>query len=268
MCFRTWVMPGARMTQATTSTTGRRLSWSSTTTKTIPIPHFPSRKQSGMAQSCAQLDQQESENFFGGFKDDKAELIEMAGMEISKKACKGVDEGIKMYDKAPSKLNTTTTLQASRHTRTTSMTKVVQEFNVKRQKSGSSCFHSLDARRNRSRAYLALRLANASGLAKGVHAAASHWHGDASLWSLLHMRWNLHLLLLLLLGHHWGGHAVLRKWLQRGLRCVEEPAAEAVVDRGSAGVAAAEVAADIGIVVVAAAVRRRSPVEPWVLWGS
>lgn len=49
--------------------------------------------------------------------------------------------------------------------------------------------------------------------------------------------------------------------LHRGLRCVEEPAAEAVVDRGSAGVAAAEVAADIGIVVVAAAVRRRSPVE-------
>jgi len=44
--------------------------------------------------------------------------------------------------------------------------------------------------------------------------------------------------------------------LHRGLRCVEEPAAEAVVGRGSAGVAA-----DIGVVVVAAAVRRRSPVE-------
>lgn len=49
--------------------------------------------------------------------------------------------------------------------------------------------------------------------------------------------------------------------LHRGLRCVEEPAAEAVADRDSAGVAAAGIAADIGIVVVAAAVQRRSPVE-------
>lgn len=49
--------------------------------------------------------------------------------------------------------------------------------------------------------------------------------------------------------------------LSRGLRCVEEAAAEAVVDRGSAGVVAAGTAAGIGIVVVAAAVRRRSPVE-------
>lgn len=48
---------------------------------------------------------------------------------------------------------------------------------------------------------------------------------------------------------------------RRGLRCVEEAAAEAVVDRGSAGVAAAGTAADTGTVVVAVAVRRRSPVE-------
>lgn len=50
--------------------------------------------------------------------------------------------------------------------------------------------------------------------------------------------------------------------LHRGLRCVEVPAAEAVAGRGSAaGVAAAGIAADIEIVVAAAVVRRRSPVE-------
>lgn len=48
--------------------------------------------------------------------------------------------------------------------------------------------------------------------------------------------------------------------LRRGLRCVEEPAAE-IVDREPAVVVAAVAAADIEIVVAVVAVRRRSPVE-------
>lgn len=47
--------------------------------------------------------------------------------------------------------------------------------------------------------------------AKGVHTATSHWHSDASLRYLLHMRWGPHLVL----RHHWGSHAIFGKWLQR-----------------------------------------------------